>query len=70
MKTHKDKTQGKTKNKSSRRINHKATQSKNNTITTALERSEVYTTGQFKSTNFTLGPFATLHKEIHKNRFA
>ena len=37
---HKNKiTQGKIKNKSPRRINHKATKSKTNTGTTALERS-------------------------------
>ena len=32
-------THGKTYNKSPRRINHKATKSKTNTATTALERS-------------------------------
>ena len=37
---HKNKiTQGKTQNKSPRRINHKATKSKNNTRTTALKRA-------------------------------
>ena len=62
---------GKTYNKSPRRINHKATKSKTNTGTTALERSVEQTTGGggggggFKSllqlANFTLGPDATLN---------
>ena len=71
-------THGKTYNKSPRRINHKATKSKTNTGTTALERSVEQTTGGFKAllqlTNFTLGPDATLNgpdatlnTEIHKN---
>ena len=69
---HKNKmTHGKTYNKSPRRINHKATKSKTNTGTTALERSAEQTTGGFKAllqlTNFTLGPDATLNTEIHKN---
>ena len=69
---HKNKmTHGKTYNKSSRRINHKATKSKTNTWTTALERSVEQTTGGFKAllqlTNFTLGPDATLNTEMHKN---
>ena len=38
-------TPGKTYNKSPRRINHKATKSKTNTGTTALERSIEQTTG-------------------------
>ena len=63
-------THGKTYNKSPRRINHKATKSKTNTGTTALERSVEQTTGGFKAllqlTNFTLGPDATLNTEIHK----
>ena len=43
---HKNKmTHGKTYNKSPRRINHKATRSKTNTWTTALERSVEQTTG-------------------------
>ena len=43
---HKNKiTQGKTYNKSPRRINHKAPKSKTNTGTTALERSVEQTTG-------------------------
>ena len=43
---HKNKmTHGKTYNKSPRRINHKATRSKANTETTALERSVEQTTG-------------------------
>ena len=65
------KTHGKTYNKSPRRINHKATKSKTNTGTTALERSVEQTTGGFKAllqlANFTLGPDATLSTEIHKN---
>ena len=57
---HKNKmTHGKTYNKSPRRINHKATKSKTNTWTTALERSVEQTTGGFKAllqlANFTLG---------------
>ena len=70
---HKNKmTHGKTYNKSPRRINHKATRSKTNTGTTALERSVEQTTGGgggggggFKAllqlANFTLGPDATLN---------
>ena len=38
-------THGKTHNKSPRTINHKATRSKTNTGTTALERSVEQTTG-------------------------
>ena len=41
-------THGKTYNKSSRRINHKATKSKTNTGTNALERSVEQTTGGLK----------------------
>ena len=57
---HKNKmTQGKAYNKSPRRINHKATKSKINTGTTALERSVEQTTGVFKAllqlAKFTLG---------------
>ena len=63
-------THGKTYKKSPRRINHKATKSKTNTGTTALERSIEQTTGGFKAllplANFTLGPDATLNTEIHK----
>ena len=47
---HKNKmTYGKTYNKATRRINHKATKSKTNTGTTALERSAEQTTGGFKT---------------------
>ena len=57
-------THGKTYNKSPRRINYKATKSKTNTGTTALERSVEQTTAGFKAllqlANFTLGPDATL----------
>ena len=64
-------TQGKTYKKSPHRINHRATKSKTNTGTTALERSVEYTTGGFKAhlepANFTLGPDATLNTEIHTN---
>ena len=63
-------THGKTYNKSPRRINHKATKSKTNTGTTALERSVEQATEGFKAllqlANFTLGPYATLNTEIHK----
>ena len=66
-------THGKTYNKSPRRINHKATRSKTNTGTTALERSVEQTTvgggggggGAVKAllqlSNFTRGPDATLN---------
>ena len=69
---HKNKmTHGKTYYKLPRRINHKATKSKTNTGTTALERSVEQTTGGSKAllqlANFTLGPDATLNTEIHKN---
>ena len=61
----------KTYNKSPRIINHKATKSKTNTGTTAIERSVEQTTGGFKAllqlANFTLGPDATLYAKIHKN---
>ena len=68
-------THGKTYNKSPRRINHKATKSKTNTGTTALERSVEQTTGEggggvkalLQLANFTLGPDATLNTETHKN---
>ena len=69
-------THGKTYNKSPRRINHKATKSKTNNGTTALERSVEQTTGGWgggggvkallQLANFTLGPDATLNTEIHK----
>ena len=62
---------------SPRRINHKATKSKTNTGTTALERSVEQTTGGggggggvkalLQLANFTLGPDATLNTETHKN---
>ena len=42
-------THGKTHNKSPHRISHKATKSKTNTGTTALERSVEQTTGGFKA---------------------
>ena len=70
---HKNKmTHGKTYNKSPRRVNHKATKSKTNTGTTALERLVEQTTGGvFKAllqlANFTLGPYAILNTVIHKN---
>ena len=66
-------THGKTYNKSPRRINHKATKSKTNTGTTALERSVEQTTGGggvkafLQLAYFTLGPDATLNTEKHKN---
>ena len=69
-------THGKTYNKSPRRINHKATKSKTNTGTTALERSVDQTTGGgggggrvkalLQLASFTMGPDATLNTEIHK----
>ena len=58
-------TDGKTYNKSHRRINHKATKSKTNTGTTALKWSVEQTTRGFKAliqlANFTLGTDATLN---------
>ena len=74
---HKNKmTHGKTYNKSPRRINHKATRSKTNTGTTALERSVEQTTGRLKAllqlANFTLGPDEVLsiaQKTIFKEIF-
>ena len=45
-------THGKTYNKSPRRINHKATKSKTNTGTTALEWLVEQTTGGFKTHYF------------------
>ena len=67
-------THGKTYNKSPRRINHKATKSKTNTGTTALERSVEQTYGGgggavkalLQLANFTLGPDA-IDTETHKN---
>ena len=69
-------THGKTHTKSPRRINHKATKSKTNTGTTALERSVEQTTGRWgggggvkallQLAYFTLGPNATLNTKIHK----
>ena len=57
-------THGKTYNKSPRRINHKATKSKTNTGTTALERLVEQTNVGFKAllqlANFTLGPESDL----------
>ena len=44
QKKHKDKEQGKTKHEAPRTVNYRAAQNKNNTGTTALERSVVYTT--------------------------
>ena len=61
-------THGKTYNKLPRRINLKATKSKTNTGTTALERSVEQTTEGFKAlSQLHLGPDATLNTEIHKN---
>ena len=45
LKTQEQNDTGKTHNKSPHRINHKATKSKTNTGTTALERSVEETTG-------------------------
>ena len=66
-------THGKTYNKSPRRINYKATKSKTNTGTTALERSVEQTAGGFKAllqlANFTLGPDAKLRGFCLKNNY-
>ena len=71
---HKNKmTHGMTYNKSPRRKNHKATKSKTNTGTTAVEQTTGWGGGGwgFKAllqlANFTLGSDATLNTEIHKN---
>ena len=74
---------GKTYNKSPRRINHKATKSKTNTGTTALERSVEQTTGWgwwgrgggvvkalLQLANFTLVPMLLLIQKYIKIRFA
>ena len=66
-------THGKTYNKSPRRINHKATKSKTNTGTAALERSVEQTTVGFKTflqlANFTLGPDTTLnHTNLNRKQ--
>ena len=72
QKKHIDKEQGKTKHEAPRRVNYRATQNKNNTGTTALERSVVYTTGgggglrAFHCTNFTLGPDIILNTKKKK----
>ena len=61
---HKNKmTHGKTHNKSPCRINHKATRSKTNTGTTALERSTVYV--KFVSVSENLSSFA-IRSELMK----
>ena len=73
-------THGKTYNKSPRRIIHKATKSKTNTGTTALETvSRVNHRGRggggggggvktlLQLANFTLGSDATVYTEKHKN---
>ena len=73
QKKHIDKEQGKTKHEAPRSVNYRATQNKNNSGTTALERSVVYTTGggggrlkAFHCTNFTLGADIILNTKIHK----
>ena len=68
---HIDKEQGKTTHEEPRSVNYRATQSKNNIETTALERSVVYNTGEgwglgeglkaFHCTNFTQGPSISLN---------
>ena len=67
----KNKKQKKKKQKKNKKT-ERATKSKNNTRTNALERSvEKKTTAGFKAllqlANFTLSPDATLNTEIHKN---
>ena len=60
---HKNKmAQGKTYNKSPRRINHKASKSKTSTGTTARGFEAL-----LQLANFDLGPNATLNTETHKN---
>ena len=49
QKKHIDKDQGNTKHEAPRSVNYRATQNKNNIGITALERSEVYTTGGLKA---------------------
>ena len=62
-------THGTAYNKSPRRINHKATKSKTNTGTTALERSvEQAVKALLQLANFTLGPDVTLKTNVKTNR--
>ena len=66
QKKHTNKEEGKTKHETPRSVNYRAN---NNIGTSALERSVVYTTGEFKGfhcTNFTLGPDIILNTKIHK----
>ena len=70
---HKNKiTQGKTENKSPRRINHKPTKSKTNTGTHSLRTVSRVNHRKFKAllqlANFTLGPDATLNTEIQRRK--
>ena len=67
QKKHTDKEQGKTKHEAPRSVNYRELHSIR--TTSALERSDVYTTGGLKAfhcTNFTLGPDICLNTKIHK----
>ena len=64
QKKHIDKEQGKTKHEVSRSVNNSATQNKNNIGTTALERSEAYTTG-----GGVLKAFHSLYKFNPRSRY-
>ena len=59
QKKHVDKEQGKTKHEAPRSVKYRATHNKNNIGTTALERSLVYTTGNFKG--------LSLYKQLAEN---
>ena len=48
QKKHIDQEQGKTKHEAPCSVNYRATKNKNNSETTTLQRSVVYTTGEFK----------------------
>ena len=68
QKKHIDKEQGKTKREAPRSVNYRATQTKNNTGTTALERSEVYTyvgLKVFHCTKFTLDTKKCIKSSVH-----
>ena len=69
QKKHIEKEPGKTKHEAPRSVNYRATQSKNNIGTTALERPVLYITEGLKAfhcTNFTLRPDIILNTKIHK----
>ena len=69
QKKHIDKEQGKTKHEAPRSVNYRATHTKNNIGTIALERSVVYTTRGLKAfTNFTLDSDIILNTKKKKKK--